>query len=132
VDRSAFAVTLDVPDRLPRLPPSTELAVFRVVQEALANVLRHSAGSRLSLAARHEDGELAVWLIDDGRGFDPGRPSEARPGQHLGLVSMRERAAFAGGSLDVDSAPGRGTSVCLRIPVVAAAPAPGAAPLVAS
>jgi signal transduction histidine kinase len=133
VDRSAFAVTLDVPDRLPRLPPSTELAAYRVVQEALANVLRHSAATRLSLAARVEGRDLAVWLIDDGRGFEPGRAADATPGQHLGLVSMRERAAFAGGSLEIESAPGRGTSVCLRVPVTsAAAPAPARASMVAS
>ena len=133
VDRSAFVVTLDVPERLPRLPPSIELAAYRVVQEALANVLRHSGASRLSLAARNDGGELAVWLIDDGCGFDPGHAAGAMPGQHLGLVSMRERAEFAGGSLDVDSAPGRGTTVCLRIPLAPAARASsGPEPAVAS
>jgi signal transduction histidine kinase len=133
VDRSALVVTLDVPERLPRLAPSIELAVYRVVQEALANVLRHAGASRLSLAARTDGGELAVWLIDDGCGFDPGQAGGAIPGQHLGLVSMRERAAFAGGSLDVDSAPGRGTAVCLRIPLAASPQAsPGPEPAVAS
>ena len=133
VDRSALVVTLDVPERLPRLPPSIELAAYRVVQEALANVLRHAGASRLSLAARIDGGELAVWLIDDGCGFDPGQAAGAIPSQHLGLVSMRERAAFAGGSLEVDSTPGRGTTVCLRIPLAASAPAsPGPEPAVAS
>ena len=97
VDRSAFVVTLDVPERLPRLPPSIELAAYRVVQEALANVLRHAAASRLSLAARNDGGELAVWLIDDGCGFDPGqrrrrdaRPA-SRPGQHARTRGVRRR-----------------------------------------
>jgi two-component system sensor histidine kinase UhpB len=135
VDRSALVVTLDVPERLPRLPPSIELAAYRVVQEALTNVLRHSGASRLSLAARNDGGTLAVWLIDDGCGFDPGQAAGATPGQHLGLVSMRERAAFAGGSLEVDSAPGRGTTVCLRIPLAAsegAGASAGPEPAVAS
>jgi signal transduction histidine kinase len=133
VDRSAFVVTMDVPERLPRLPPSIELAAYRVVQEALANVLRHAGASRLSLAARNDAGQLAVWLIDDGCGFDQAQGAGTTPGQHLGLVSMRERAAFAGGSLEVDSAPGRGTTVCLRIPLAASAPAsPGPEPAVAS
>jgi signal transduction histidine kinase len=133
VDRSACIVTLDVPERLPRLPPSIELAAYRVVQEALANLLRHSGASRLSLAARNDGGELAVWLIDDGCGFDPEQAAGAGPGQHLGLVSMRERAAFAGGSLEIDSAPGRGTTVCLRIPLATAArTSSGPEPAVAS
>ena len=133
VDRQAFVVTVDVPEQLPRLPPSIELAAYRVVQEALANVLRHAAASRLSLAAGRDGGDLAVWVIDDGRGFDPVQGAGASPGEHLGLVSMRERAEFAGGSLEVDSEPGRGTRVCLRIPLAAAAPAgPGREPAVAS
>jgi signal transduction histidine kinase len=133
VDRQALVVTLDVPERLPRLPPAIELATFRVVQEALANALRHAAASRLSLAARRDGAELGVWVIDDGRGFDPGQAGGAMPGQHLGLVSMRERAEFAGGRLEIDSAPGRGTTVCLRIPLAVAEPVgSGREPAVAS
>ena len=55
--------------------------------------------------------------MDDGRGFNPGKAAGATPGQHLGLVSMRERAAFAGGRLDVESAPGRGTTISPANPV---------------
>jgi signal transduction histidine kinase len=121
VDRQAFVVTVDVPEGLPRLPPSIELAAYRVVQEALANVLRHAGASRLSLAARRDGDELAIWIIDDGRGFDPVAAAGTSPHEHLGLVSMRERAEFAGGSLEVMSAPGRGTTICLRIPLTAAA-----------
>ena len=133
MDRQAFVVTVDVPERLPRLASPIELAAYRVVQEAIANVLRHAAASRLSLAARRDGDELAVWVIDDGRGFDRVLAAGASPGEHLGLVSMRERAEFAGGSLDVDSAPGRGTTICLRIPLTAVAPdASGRAPAVAS
>ena len=133
VDRQAFVVTIDVPEGLPRLPPSIELAAYRVVQEALANVLRHAGASRVSLAARRDGDELAIWIIDDGRGFDPVAAAGAAPHEHLGLVSMRERAEFAGGSLEVVSAPGRGTTICLRIPLAAAAPAgSGREPAVAS
>jgi signal transduction histidine kinase len=120
VDRGAFTVTVDVPERLPRLPPPIEVAIYRVVQEAIANALRHAAATRLSLAARIDDGHLDVWLIDNGRGFDTAHASGGALREHLGLVSMRERAGFAGGTLDVDSAPGRGTSVHLRIPVAPA------------
>ena len=133
VDRHAFVVTLDVPEQLPRLTPAIELAAYRVVQEALANVLRHAAASRLSLAARRDGDELAIWIIDDGRGFDPAQAAGATPSEHLGLVSMRERAEFAGGSLEIESAAGRGTTVCLRIPLADAAPAgSGREPAVAS
>ena len=59
-------------------------------------------------------------LTDDGHGFDPAHAAGATPGEHLGLVSMRERAAFIGATLEVRSAPGRGTTVRLRIPHAAA------------
>jgi signal transduction histidine kinase len=117
VDPAASLLTIDVPERLPRLPPPIELAIYRVVQEAIANVVRHSGATRLSVAARIEDGGLIVWVIDNGRGFRPEQVSDAGH-SHLGLVSMRERAAFARGRLDVESSPGRGTRLCLRVPVV--------------
>jgi signal transduction histidine kinase len=129
VDPSASVRTIDVPERLPRLPPSIELAVYRVVQEAIANVVRHSGATRLSVAARVEDGEIVVWVIDNGRGFRPDQVHAAQA--HLGLVSMRERAGFAGGRLEVDSSPGRGTRLAVRVPIAAPAPA-GPEPAVAS
>ena len=103
-----------------RLTPSIRwldlLAIYRVVQEAIANVVRHSRATRLSVAARLEDGALVVWVIDNGRGFRPEQLVDAEH-SHLGLVSMRERAAFARGRLDVESSPGRGTRLCLRVPI---------------
>jgi signal transduction histidine kinase len=132
VDPAASLMTIDVPERLPRLPPPIELAVYRVVQEAIANVIRHAEATRLSVAARIEDGALAVWVVDNGRGFRPEQVFAAER-SHLGLVSMRERAAFAGGRLEVESSPGRGTRLCVRVPIAAAAPAPaGREPMVAS
>jgi signal transduction histidine kinase len=121
IDPSASVKTIEVPERLPRLPPPIELAVYRVVQEAIANVVRHSGATRLSVAARVEDGEIVVWVIDNGRGFRPDQVHAAH--EHLGLVSMRERASFAGGRLEVDSSPGRGTRLSLRVPVSAPTPA---------
>jgi signal transduction histidine kinase len=132
VDPAASLMTIDVPERLHRLPPPIELAVYRVVQEAIANVIRHAEATRLSVAARIEDGALAVWVVDNGRGFRPEQVFAAER-SHLGLVSMRERAAFAGGRLEVESSPGRGTRLCVRVPIAAAAPAPaGREPMVAS
>ncbi len=118
VDPAASLVTIDVPERLPRLPPPIELAVYRVVQEAIANVIRHSGATRLSVAARLESGVLTVWVIDNGRGFTERAVDTGH--RHLGLVSMRERAAFAGGRLELESSPGRGTKLCLRVPTAAA------------
>lgn len=121
VDPSASVKTIDVQERLPRLAPPIELAIYRVVQEAIANVARHADATRLSVAARVEDGEIVVWVIDNGRGFRPDQVHAAH--EHLGLVSMRERAGFAGGRLEVDSSPGHGTRLSLRVPIAAPATA---------
>lgn len=126
VDRAIFTTAIDVPDALPRLPPTFELAAYRVMQEALANALRHAGARHLAIEAAHDDADVELALIDDGRGFDPAHAAGATPGEHLGLVSMRERAAFIGAALEVRSAPGRGTTVRLRIPYTAAAAAAAA------
>jgi signal transduction histidine kinase len=96
---------------LPELGPQRETAVYRVAQEALHNALRHSGAAVIcvSLTARRRRAVLEV--SDRGRGFAP----EAAPGG-LGLASMRERAASAGGTLTVRSAPGEGTLVRLELP----------------
>ncbi|MET9350507.1 GAF domain-containing sensor histidine kinase [Streptomyces termitum] len=96
------------------LPAAQEEAVLRVAQEALHNALRHSGAGLVTVTlARHGQG-ARLTVADDGRGFDPGRVHSA--GRHLGLVSMRDRAAGVGGALTVTSAPGEGTTIDMEVP----------------
>ena len=96
-----------------RLSPELETVVYRVVQEALTNVVRHAAASSASVVVARDGGRLRAVVEDDGGGFD--LASAHRPS--LGLGGMSERAALVGGSLDVDTAEGRGTTVRLEVPV---------------
>jgi signal transduction histidine kinase len=96
-----------------RLPPEAAAAVYRVVQEALTNVARHARATRVSVVVTRHDGHLTAAVEDDGVGFDP----EAAGAGRLGLVGIRERAALAGGELDIESTPGAGTTVLARLPV---------------
>lgn len=99
---------------LPRRPdPEIELACFRIAQEALTNVLRHAGATRVTLTLDTDVDEriLHLCISDDGRGFDTG-------GIHgLGLVTMRERAQQLGGTLDVETAQGGGTSIRATLPM---------------
>ncbi len=97
-----------------RLPPQTERELFRIVQEAVTNVLRHARASTLHVALAFEPGRVTVSVRDDGRGFDPAARSIRS--RRLGLTSMRERARALGGSLSVESAPGEGTTVRVEVP----------------
>jgi signal transduction histidine kinase len=96
------------------LPAAQEEAVLRVAQEALHNALRHSGAAHVDVTlARRGTGAL-LRVTDDGKGFDP--QSIRRAGRHLGLVSMRDRASGVGGSLTVESAPGKGTTIEMEVP----------------
>jgi NarL family two-component system sensor histidine kinase YdfH len=88
--------------------------VARIVAEALSNVAQHACARAVTLSAVPADGQVEVVVEDDGIGFDV-RAEEARPG-HYGLTGMRERARLAGGAVRVETAPGRGTRVCVRLP----------------
>jgi PAS domain S-box-containing protein len=104
-----------------RLPFSHETTLYRIAQEALTNVFKHSGADRVSfILERRADHVLAV-VEDNGRGFDVETLAEPPVrGRKLGLLGMRERAALLGGTLNVESTPGAGTSVFVRIPVGAA------------
>ncbi len=104
-----------------RLSPEVELAAFRIAQEAVNNVIRHSGVSRLRLTLAFGTGRLCLSVADDGRGFDPAAVDRQLPGGRLGLLGMRERAALAGGRLTVRSAPGQGTTVEATFPAEAPA-----------
>jgi signal transduction histidine kinase len=96
---------------IPVLDQATEVTVYRVAQEALHNALRHSGGRHVAITLRGTSKRLVLEVTDDGGGFDAGAASG------IGLVSMRERAAAAGGAVRVTSKPGEGTTVRLEVPV---------------
>jgi two-component system, NarL family, sensor histidine kinase UhpB len=100
------------------LPEVVQTAIYRVAQEALANVQRHAGATVVELDLEEEAGRVELRVLDDGRGFDPGgipRAGTTPPGAGLGLSGMAERARLVGGELDVRSAPGGGTTVTLRV-----------------
>jgi len=99
-----------------------ELALYRVVQEALSNVLRHAAAQRVMVTVGREGGAVFARVDDDGRGFDVPRTEADEP--CLGFFGMRERALYVGGAVQVESTPGKGTRVTVRVPLPAAALTP--------
>ena len=101
-----------------RLPPRVETTLYRIAQEALANVMRHAQAENVGVLLEVRDTSAILIVEDDGMGFDV---SEAM-GSHvhegnLGLYGMRERAALVGGTLAIESIPGEGTSVFAQIPL---------------
>ncbi|EGJ78344.1 putative two-component system sensor kinase [Streptomyces sp. Tu6071] len=96
------------------LPAAQEEALLRVAQEALHNALRHSGAAHVDVVLRRAGRGAVLRVTDDGSGFDA--RGVRRAGRHLGLVSMRDRAAGVGGSLTVDSAPGKGTTIEMEVP----------------
>jgi signal transduction histidine kinase len=100
----------------PDVPLETKETLYRIAQEALQNAVKHARPSRLDVRLECDAASIALAVCDDGAGFDPGA---SFPG-HLGLRSMRERAARRGGTLDIVSAPGSGAQVRVSIPLSAA------------
>ncbi len=89
---------------------------FRIVQEAIANVVRHAEPTAVTIAARAEGDRIVVEVADDGRGFDTDLVRARIEDGHLGLAAMTERAALAGGEATIISAPGRGTTIRVALP----------------
>jgi len=94
------------------LPEHVEIVLYRIAQEALQNVVKHSGASSAAVVLRADTGQVSLRITDDGAGFDPEAASAG-----FGVPGMAERAELVGGRLDVRTAPGRGTSVEARIPV---------------
>jgi signal transduction histidine kinase len=117
--QSGFPVRVHVDpqlDPMPGLEPTTTVGVYRIVQEALANAARHSGAPVAHVSIGLRDRHLLVLVSDEGRGFNPRTAFD--PG--IGLAGMFERAELLGGSLSIQSAEGRGTSVTLDLPLQAA------------
>jgi signal transduction histidine kinase len=115
-DRFHIAGECTLSGPVSRLPPHVSANLYRIVQEALHNVVKHARASRAHVSFEVSETELVLAVYDDGQGFDV-RGVDHRRGDCLGLVSMRERATLAGGELNVQSALGQGTTVRVRVPV---------------
>jgi len=96
-----------------RFAPEIEITAYRVIQEALTNTARHAGANRIRLEVRAGSGELTIEIEDDGKGFDPQQALAKR----RGLNSMRERVALAGGSFQIQSRPGDGSRLFIRLPL---------------
>jgi signal transduction histidine kinase len=98
------------------LPPDVGVNLYRIAQEALHNVQKHAAATEVSVRLAMHEASAVLAIEDNGQGFTPGAVgSTSRDG--LGLVSMRERARLIGGEITIEAAPGRGTSIVVRVPV---------------
>jgi len=95
-----------------RLPTEVETALYRVVQEALTNVVRHASATQVDVLMERSGDRVMVMVEDDGVGFEPG---QVQAGDHFGLLGMRERAEALGGTLRVESRPGAGTTVVVEV-----------------
>jgi signal transduction histidine kinase len=109
--RGGMALALAVPEVQPVLPPEVEQGVYRIAQEAMANVVRHAGATELGVTLTF-NGSVMLTVSDNGYGFD----GTAVSGDHMGLQLMRERAEMLGGALDVVSHSGGGTTVRLVAP----------------
>ena len=122
-DRTGVSVKVACVRLTVRLEADTELALYRVLQEALRNVEQHARARHVDVGLRRRGPFVQLSVADDGVGFDRDRHA-AKPSARrgLGLLSMGERAAYVGGALEVQSAPGAGTTVRVQVPFRAEAP----------
>lgn len=115
------AVELSLPSTLGDIALSAKIAVYRILQEALANGHRHSGASRQTVGVMVQGGSLVLVVSDDGKGFDPelvlAREADVGvEGGHFGLRGIQDRVAMFGGTFAVQSAPGRGTRLTIALP----------------
>ena len=125
-ERSGLHFELDATPEVASAPGGLNTTVFRVIQEAVSNVLRHARATLIRVTLRVEHDVLQFVIEDDGVGFDPEAVSQrVKRGEHLGLLGMTERVRNAGGTLKLDSRPGAGSRLEVTIPFAK----PGAGPI---
>ncbi len=101
-----------------RLPDEIELALFRIVQEALRNVWRHSGASSTEITVEFDESKTRITISDNGKGFKlPEKTGDLAKDGKLGLAGMQERARLVGGTLTVQSELGKGSSITIELPV---------------
>jgi len=116
-ERTGVSVKLACVELTARLPADTELSLYRILQEALKNVEQHARARRVTVCLKQQGKFVQLAINDDGIGFDPDHQRRRKGNGSLGLLSMRERAAYMGGDLKVKSARRAGTEIEVRIPL---------------
>ena len=114
--RTGIRVSVEGDEQMKRLPQTSEIALFRIAQEALNNVAKHAHAGHVEIALTRSSTELVMAVVDDGIGLDSvsGAAGRRRPG--LGMVTMRERTQAVEGRFEIASAPGGGTRIEVRVP----------------
>lgn len=116
--RGLVKIAVEVTGCEDRLDPDRELVLYRVIQEALSNAVKHAEARSIEVTLARSDGAITAMVSDNGRGFDPAKVVVPSPtGQGLGLLGMRERLTLVGGKLELDALPGGGTTVRATVPV---------------
>jgi signal transduction histidine kinase len=117
-ERTGVPVKLGCGELTARLPAETELALYRILQEALKNLEQHARAHHVTVCLKQQDDFVQLTIADDGIGFDAEQHAARRKGKGvLGLLGMRERAAYVGGTLTVKSGRRAGTEIEVRIPL---------------
>jgi signal transduction histidine kinase len=115
---SGLAVTFERSGQEVRLSPPVELALYRIGQEALNNVIRHAQATQASVQIRFSPDSVRLEVSDNGIGFEvPESPAEFAPGGHFGLLGMYERTEMIGAKLNIRSSPGKGSRVAVTLPI---------------
>jgi signal transduction histidine kinase/streptogramin lyase len=121
-ERTGIPISMRGDKDLGPLPVHMPITVFRVVQEAVTNVIRHAGSCRIDVAIHRNGTGIDVSVEDDGKGFDVVETMEhAATGKAIGLLGMQERVGMAGGEIEIDSTPGTGTRIRARLPLAEAA-----------
>ena len=115
--RAGIQLELDSSKLVDDLSPAIEITLYRIAQEAAGNALKHSGSEELSVHLESDGSMARLRVTDHGRGFNPNTIQGPRDGRRFGLVGMRERVALLEGQFEVDSAPGRGTTITATIPL---------------
>ena len=106
--------TIDIQGKKRKLAPSLETALFRIFQEAITNIAKHSAANNGRIELRFKDSSIAARITDDGHGFNP--VTSHATWQTFGLLGIEERVAILGGTLRIESQEGRGTQIHFEVP----------------
>ena len=117
VDGRALRVNLYTEALDERLDATTETVLYRVIQECVNNVIKHAGAASLDVSVVRDEGGISVTIEDDGHGFEPVAPGYA---EGLGLKNIRTRVEYLKGTVEIDSAPGRGTVVMIAVPLKSA------------